>query len=104
MLKNNTMNVKSNKALIYFIFSIAVGVAIGLIFSEFFLNKKAKLSYTENNLSYSYSEAVIKASPAVVNIYSQQVINQSRDSRRSCLLYTSPSPRDKRQSRMPSSA
>ena len=83
MLKNNTMNVKSNKALIYFIFSIVVGVAIGLIFSEFFLNKKAKLSYKENSLSYSYSEAVIKASPAVVNIYSQQVINQSRDSRRS---------------------
>ena len=79
MLKNNTMNVKSNKTLIYFIFSIAVGVAIGLIFSEFFFNKKAKLSYTENNLSYSYSEAVIKASPAVVNIYSQQVINQSRE-------------------------
>ena len=26
------------------------------------------------------------------------------DHRRSCLLYTSPSPRDKRQSRMPSSA
>ena len=83
MLKNNTMNVKSNKTLIYFIFSIAVGVAIGLIFSEFFFNKKAKLSYTENNLSNSYSEAVIKASPAVVNIYSQQVINQSRDSLRS---------------------
>ena len=77
------MNVHSNKTLIFFIFSVVAGVALGLIFSEFFLNKKVKLSYEENNLSYSYSEAVTKASPAVVNIYSQQVINQSRDSRRS---------------------
>ena len=33
-----------------------------------------------------------------------KIYNDTADSGNSCLLYTSPSPRDKRQSRMPSSA
>ena len=35
---------------------------------------------------------------------SNQLVESNSDSEPFCLLYTSPSPRDKRQSRMPSSA
>ena len=41
----------------------------------------------------------IKIQPTKKNLLSRLVIQK-----RACLLYTSPSPRDKRQSRMPSSA
>ena len=34
----------------------------------------------------------------------EQIWKEAHDAFRACLLYTSPSPRDKRQSRMPSSA
>ena len=38
------------------------------------------------------------------NFYQRPAINGDIDQAYTCLLYTSPSPRDKRQSRMPSSA
>ena len=38
----------------------------------------------------------------LLSVYNQ--LEGMHDLKRSCLLYTSPSPRDKRQSRMPSSA
>ena len=34
----------------------------------------------------------------------RRIISDDEDQTKTCLLYTSPSPRDKRQSRMPSSA
>ena len=38
------------------------------------------------------------------NIYSDIILSESNNSSNSCLLYTSPSPRDRQKSRMPSSA
>ena len=40
----------------------------------------------------------------VMSDYLEDSLPQNADSTTGCLLYTSPSPRDKRQSRMPSSA
>ena len=37
-------------------------------------------------------------------LYNKQRFKEKATMRKTCLLYTSPSPRDKRQSRMPSSA
>ena len=42
-----------------------------------------------------------KASPAADDLI---LISDSADSNKTCLLYTSPSPRDRTRSRMPSSA
>ena len=42
--------------------------------------------------------------PTVTDKIDEEVINNSLIRVSTCLLYTSPSPRDKRQSRMPSSA
>ena len=39
-----------------------------------------------------------------VDKYGGRIVRRKQESSRPCLLYTSPSPRDKRQSRMPSSA
>ena len=50
--------------------------------------------------SESYSGKVVD----VRNIIDQPVSNETIRRNNICLLYTSPSPRDKRQSRMPSSA
>ena len=62
-----------------------------------------------NSVTTPYAEALLQ----VVNENSQteemvsevkQLLELINDSPEFCLLYTSPSPRDKRQSRMPSSA
>ena len=47
-----------------------------------------------------------KSNHKVKVLYRKHKVNKrgSRGAARACLLYTSPSPRDKRQSRMPSSA
>eukprot|EP00827_Trimyema_finlayi_P004957 TRINITY_DN5088_c0_g1_i1.p2 TRINITY_DN5088_c0_g1~~TRINITY_DN5088_c0_g1_i1.p2 ORF type:complete len:104 (+),score=61.20 TRINITY_DN5088_c0_g1_i1:25-312(+) len=47
---------------------------------------------------------MFKRLKAQAKIQNQGVIRQKAAQVRNCLLYTSPSPRDKRQSRMPSSA
>ena len=56
-----------------------------------FMPEKMKTNFTgsEETTDYTYSEGKL---------------NQTGGSLNNCLLYTSPSPRDKRQSRMPSSA
>ena len=51
-----------------------------------------------NNSEYS-DEIAIKIDTQI-----QEIVNQCHAQVLTCLLYTSPSPRDKRQSRMPSSA
>ena len=58
--------------------------------------------YTMNYLAYSWLERNYKIDEAIEMI--QSAYKQKEDDPYICLLYTSPSPRDKRQSRMPSSA
>ena len=91
--------------------SLNVIVAIiGLIFSKQFLALSVSL-FSENNIENQFNKHNILESddfamPAV------SLANAKREALRMaevsqnmvCLLYTSPSPRDKRQSRMPSSA
>ena len=54
-------------------------------------DKSDCLMILEKLYNYNFSDSII---------HSNDKINENDD----CLLYTSPSPRDKRQSRMPSSA
>ena len=58
--------------------------------------------YTINRLSQIVDRAIKKKIPMVALFPKTQ--NVRKDELGTCLLYTSPSPRDKRQSRMPSSA
>ena len=51
------------------------------------------------NLQVYFDEALFEAPPIIIKL-EEELIALDKD----CLLYTSPSPRDKRQSRMPSSA
>ena len=51
-----------------------------------------------------YSLGIVAVIVILTIINRAMYTNYRRDSRYCCLLYTSPSPRDKRQSRMPSSA
>lgn len=74
------MNSQNYKSPLFFSISIVLGITFGILFSAFFFNEKSQLPLKKNILNYSYSDAVVKASPAVVNIYSQQIVNQSRDS------------------------
>ena len=59
--------------------------------------------FTALELTESYL-AAIKKYNNVFNAYIKICEEEALKQARSCLLYTSPSPRDKRQSRMPSSA
>ena len=54
---------------------------------------------------FSFNRAVKTASGmSLISMLSMEIMMNSTDYILTCLLYTSPSPRDKRQSRMPSSA
>ena len=62
---------------------------------------------TANTLVVVKGQGVVLNEPSVVAIVDQSGKKQVLavgDEAKTCLLYTSPSPRDKRQSRMPSSA
>ena len=67
------------KAKLIFYFSIfsLVGAFIGFMISSLFLNDDGRSIIDElNDTTFSYNYAVEKASPAVVNIYSDQIINK----------------------------
>ena len=67
------------KAKLIFYFSIfsLVGAFIGFMISSLFLNDDGRsIIYELNDTTFSYNYAVEKASPAVVNIYSDQIINK----------------------------
>ena len=49
-------------------------------------------------------EAISKRAPAVDIVFGPQTLHKLPDLYEDCLLYTSPSPRDRQKSRMPSSA
>ena len=57
-----------------------------------------------NKLTYLDSGATSQKPNQVIDVMSDVYKNNNANVHRGCLLYTSPSPRDKRQSRMPSSA
>ena len=64
------------------IFTLA-GAFIGFLISLLFLNNDGKSNIDEfNNTAFSYNYAVEKASPAVVNIYSEQIINKQIPNKR----------------------
>ena len=54
---------------------------------------------------YKTAETVSPGHPdKIADLISDYVLTEALSNNSNCLLYTSPSPRDKRQSRMPSSA
>ncbi|MCP5079494.1 MAG: trypsin-like serine protease, partial [Psychromonas sp.] len=73
------MNFKAH--FLYFLKPIFWGliIAIVIMYGSKFINNIGE--HLNNNQVASYSEAVKKASPAVVNIYSQQYINSSIDNK-----------------------
>ena len=69
------------------------------------LHYKIKCKSTENELTNLLEYSEIKKKQPVAIIAREQFSGVGQNSKTwICLLYTSPSPRDKRQSRMPSSA
>ena len=74
----------NNYKLILKIFASAIlGSLIGLIFFNSIFQEEEDSSTSSNSYLNSYSLAVEKASPAVVNIYSEQLVqNQNSSSRR----------------------
>ena len=84
--------------LIFGLYAVTI-LSIGLWVSR---DKKGKQKNAEDYFLASKSLPwwAVGASLIAANISAEQFIGMSG----SCLLYTSPSPRDKRQSRMPSSA
>ena len=82
-------------------------LSIGItIFTAFALVQSVTAFYVQDRFEYDLDEtakstALLLGTMAFMAIVSQLTIVQRY---KGCLLYTSPSPRDKRQSRMPSSA
>ena len=74
----------NNYKLILKIFASAIlGSLIGLIFFNSIFQEEEDSSTSSNSYLNSYSLAVERASPAVVNIYSEQLVqNQNSSSRR----------------------
>ena len=63
--------------------AISIGVIVGILISTLLSGPKQEIdsfSYDQNLLSNSFSDAVNKASPAVVNIYSEILVNKTNDS------------------------
>ena len=73
---------KAKSVFNFSIFTLA-GAFIGFLISLLFLNNEGKSNIDElNNTAFSYNYAVEKASPAVVNIYSEQIINKQIPNKR----------------------
>ena len=71
------------KSIVNFSFFSLVGALVGFLISLFFFNDDDKSIIDElNNTAFSYNYAVEKASPAVVNIYSEQIINKQLPNQR----------------------
>ena len=69
------------------IFSLA-GASIGFVISLLFLNDDDKSVNNElSDITFSYNYAVEKASPAVVNIYSEQIIDNQLPTQRLSLIH-----------------
>ena len=85
----------------YFIFIIGFFVGIGFLSLIIFLRKdKTDIKENTDLISLKNHMQSIQQSLQNFNLAQDRIENTLI----SCLLYTSPSPRDKRQSRMPSSA
>ena len=59
------------------------------------------ICHRETSVDFGVTHDYTKAKPIIENI---EKINKLYDEGNTCLLYTSPSPRDRTRSRMPSSA
>ena len=66
--------------------------------------KRAHMYLIENTGLCSTARDILWNKPGYVNKFDLISQGHYKDQPENCLLYTSPSPRDKRQSRMPSSA
>ena len=59
--------------------AIAIGCLLGLLFSYwYFAELKSEPGININKIDDSYSAAIEKASPAVVNIYSEQIFKNNK--------------------------
>ena len=65
---------------------------------------KSKIGTTRRGIGPAYEDKVGRRSIRVMDLRSEKNLDQRLDSVLICLLYTSPSPRDPKTSRMPSSA
>ena len=71
------------KSIVNLSFFSLLGALVGFLISLFFFNDDDKSIIDElNNTAFSYNYAVEKASPAVVNIYSEQIINKQLPNQR----------------------
>ena len=61
-------------------------------------------NYLPNLFIIIHSNSLLCRVPPHDNIFAELIISNEKRKRESCLLYTSPSPRDRTRSRMPSSA
>ena len=62
--------------------AFSIGVIVGILISTLLSGPKQEIdsySYNQNLLSNSFSDAVNRASPAVVNIYSEILVNKTND-------------------------
>ena len=80
--------------------SMYAAKGIGLAAPQIGINKE--LLVIDVNFEDSAAEPLILINPEITDFGT--TLNSYEEGCLSCLLYTSPSPRDKRQSRMPSSA
>ena len=64
----------------------------------------AQFDYDNEMYSWQKAQDLSTYYTTLENQYITQLNEQTLNAYKDCLLYTSPSPRDKRQSRMPSSA
>ena len=77
---------------------VSLGCPKALVDSEVLINKLQTLGYGISQ-TYDNADAVVVNTCGFLDSAKTESLNAI-----GCLLYTSPSPRDKRQSRMPSSA
>ena len=79
-------------------------ISVGSEFPTFILN-----GVNGNNEMKSFSSCLLYTSDAAderssVDLGGRRIIKKKHTQKKHCLLYTSPSPRDRQKSRMPSSA
>ena len=87
-------------------FAIVAPILFLFFFAAFEFCRASMIRHTADNAVYEGARAAIipGATAGEAQAEASLILNSLGLTNTTCLLYTSPSPRDKRQSRMPSSA
>ena len=81
-----------------------MGVSRGVSIGDVFILRRSQYEYVEQKLEKKQLTQEVKRYKTAHSNARKQLLKLRKEIPKDCLLYTSPSPRDKRQSRMPSSA